>query len=118
MYGLPENFDCSFFSGRIVEMLCVNANQIYLHFDRDVTLTLEGKYSLQKVDIALLKLVEVPYVEPDLFKLIEQAVSRVVARTDGTLSLTFANGFTLNCYDETNLYESYRIRNGDQITIV
>jgi hypothetical protein len=33
MYGLPKNFSPARLVGRILEMICFNENQLYLHFD-------------------------------------------------------------------------------------
>jgi hypothetical protein len=118
MYGLPADFDCSFFNGRTVEMICISANQIYLHFDQEVVLTVEGRYSIEDSTSAVLKSVRVPEIDVALFDIIEQSVLRSIAETNGTLTLFFQNGYIIKCYDDTELYEAYRIQNGGSITIV
>jgi hypothetical protein len=118
MYGLPENFDCSFFDGRKVEMICITANQIYLHFDQELTLTIEGRYSIQTSNLAISKSIQVPEIDLALFGTIEQPVLRSAAEPSGTLTLVFQSGYTVKCYDDTELYEAYRIQNGSSTIVV
>jgi hypothetical protein len=48
MFGLPENFDGTFFVGRTLEMICFNINQIYFHFDDHITVQIEGPFTYQR----------------------------------------------------------------------
>ena len=118
MYGLPKDFDCAFLVGRTLEMICFAANQIYLHFDQKIMITIEGEYSFQKERVAPLQILVVPAVECNLMTLLEQSVISASGKEDGTLALVFQNGSVFRCYDRTENYESYRIKNGKKITIV
>ena len=119
MYGLPENFDGSFLIGRNLEMICFNANQIYLHFDGQVTITIEGTFSHQHAqsesDTAV---ISVPVSQSDLMQLLEHQISAISGDKDGTLTLVFDDGQILRCYDQFPDYESYQIRHGDKVIIV
>lgn len=119
MYGLPENFDGSFLLGRTLEMICFNANQIYLHFDGQVTITIEGTFSHQRAQSGSnTQVLSIPVSESDLRQLLEHKVSAISADKDGTLSLVFDDGQTLTCYDQLPNYESYQISQGDNVIIV
>jgi len=118
MYGLPNDFNFDFFIGLTLEMVCVNANQIYLHFDRDVSLTIEDAYSLQDERFDILSQLRAPEVRLDLFALIERSLVSATGEKSGTLILGFDNGAIFRCYDLSDQYESYRITNGNQVTIV
>jgi hypothetical protein len=118
MYGLPKDFDCNCFVGHALEMICVNANQIYLHFDGKTVITIESKYAVRKKQDANILVSEVPFVETKLFSLIEQKIIAATAREDGTLTLAFGNDFLLSCYDRSDQYESYQIKLGDKTIIV
>ena len=48
MYGLPANFDASLFVGRTLQLICFSANQIYLHFDTELMLTMKDGFSTGK----------------------------------------------------------------------
>ena len=47
MYGLPESFDATVFVGRSVEQVCFTTNQITVHFDDDLHVTIQGEFSLR-----------------------------------------------------------------------
>lgn len=119
MYGLPENFEGSFLIGRNLEMICFNANQVYLHFDGDVTITIEGTFSHQQAQAQSNAIViSLPVSESDLMQLLEHKISAISGDKDGTLTLVFDDGQILRCYDQFPNYESYQIRYGDKVTIV
>ena len=118
MYGLPKGFDGQIFVGCALEMLCINTTQIYLHFSDQLSICVQASYSLQSNRDSQVRIVEVPMVEPDLFKLLEQLVIAASAREDGTLVLEFGNDFVFKCYDPTDLYEAYEIRHGDRTIVV
>jgi hypothetical protein len=117
MYGLPRNFDLSFLHGRRLQMLCFNANQIYLHFDHAVTITIEGSYSLQRNRIEVQQVLSVPRAEPTLLQLIEHTLAGASSDDGRTLALTFDDGALLKLYDDEK-YESYKIQRGPSVTIV
>lgn len=119
MYGLPENFDGSFLIGRTLEMICFNANQIYLHFDGQVTITIEGSFSHQRAQSGSdTQVLSVPVSESDLMQLLEHKITGVSGEKDGTLTLVFDDGQILKCYDQLPNYESYQIRHGEKVIIV
>jgi Family of unknown function (DUF6188) len=119
MYGLPEDFDGSFLIGRALEMICFNANQIYLHFDGQVTITIEGSFSHQRAQYeSNTQILSVPVSESDLMQLLEHKISAVSGDKDGTLKLVFDHDQILRCYDQLPNYESYQIRHGDTVIIV
>ena len=104
MYGLPKDFNGDFFIGQILEMVCFNENQVYLHFGCEITVTIESAFSYQND-----KIVSIPVRESDLMKMLGLSVSKAEGEKDGTLSLTFSNGETLKIYDISKQYESYSI---------
>jgi len=117
LYGLPDDFDVTFFVGRRLEMVCFNENQVYLHFDRRVSLVIESSFEYcfdgqeRSVD-------SMPVRSSDLMSLLGATVVRASATTDGTLSLELEGGRRITCFDTSTAYESYQIKNEDQITIV
>lgn len=107
MYGLPKDFDGSFLVGRTLEMVCFSQNQVYLHFDDDIIITVERALSYNTAQV-----VDVPVQDSSLMGLVGSAVSVVQGGTDGTLSLPFDNGQTVKVYDTSKQYESYSISYG------
>jgi hypothetical protein len=97
----------------------VTCNQVTLHFDGDVHITLEGPYSYQDRN---------GEVESDaqsaggkgvlgLLRLLGQSIVQVNAGKDGTLGLEFPAEAWLNCLD-TPHYESYHVRLGKRVITV
>jgi hypothetical protein len=113
MHGLPKDFDGSFFLGRILEMVCFNQNQIYLHFDDKITVAIESAFSYKDVQV-----MSVPVQKSNLMELLGASVSRVQTGRDGTLELLFDNGSELKIYDTTPQYESYSITYEGHVIIV
>jgi hypothetical protein len=119
MYGLPKQFDSAFLIGRTLEQVSFNQNQIYLHFDGDVSITIEGSFAhYQPESQSGMKVLEVPVLESDLMKLLGFSISKVLTDKEGTLGLLFANGRMLKCFDKSPQFESYQIRHGVKTIIV
>jgi hypothetical protein len=112
MYGLPRSFDGNLFVGRTLEQICFSENQISLHFDGGVGLTIEGAYSYQNTAT-----VQAPTLHAALAKSLGQSIARANGDSDGTLSLLFDSGDQLNVFDDPH-YESYQIRHGTDVIIV
>ena len=117
MYGLPEDFSCEFFVGSTLEMLCFNANQIYLHFEKQTRVCVEATYSLAPSGNDP-KVFDVPNVNTDLFKLIEHSITSASGTRDGTLTLVFDNDLVFRRYDSEGNFECYNIKHGDEVTYV
>lgn len=50
MYKFPEDFDAAVFVGRTLEMVCVNANQVYFHFNDDLMICAESAFWFERQD--------------------------------------------------------------------
>jgi len=118
MYGLPGDFDGEFLVGCVLAQICFTENQITLHFDANVAITIEGPYAYQ--DTPLVEdpsTLRVPASSSNLMQLIGHRVSRVEVTREATLSLFFENSHVLKCFD-TPQYESYQIRHEARVIIV
>ncbi len=113
MYGLPKDFDASFLIGRTLEQVCFSQNQVSLHFDDNITLTIESAFAYKTQQV-----VNVPVHESNLMELLGASASMAHGAENGTLSLTFDNGQSLKVYDTTKLYESYTITYRGKVIIV
>jgi len=119
MYRLPEDFDGMFFVGRTIEQVCFSQNQLSMHFDHQIVLTIESAFSLGETDSASSnKLQRIPVSNSDLMQLLGFRVTNVRIEEQNTLCLIFQNGKEFRCYDDANDYESYQIRNGAKTIIV
>lgn len=118
MYGLPVDFDGSFLVGRNLEMICFSSNQIYLHFDDHVTVTIEGEFSYRpQPSEADAQPIHMPIMESKLMQLLEHSISEAAGDEDGTLTLVFDNGHVLKCFEASG-YESYQIKHATGRLIV
>jgi hypothetical protein len=113
MYGLPKDFDGSMLVGRVLEMVCFNKNQVYLHFDGKTSIMIESAFSYDSDQI-----LELPIKESSIMVLLEASVLEAKGDNNGTLSLVFSNGQTVKVYDTSKKYESYSINYGGKVIIV
>ena len=118
MYGLPIDFDGSFFIGRILEQVCFAAYTMYLNFDGEIIISIEGSFSYIKNRQQNIEVVKVPVSKSDVLELIGRTVKEVVGKRDGTLTLKFDNKHEFICYDNSLNYESYHIQNGNKRIVV
>ena len=116
MFGLPDDFDASFFVGAVLLQICIGFHEVVLRFDRDVQLTFEGNVRVSAG--AEFETFERP---PDagaaLVAALQQRVSSASGLKDGTLSLEF-DTVSLVVLDSEERYESYQIQHGDEVIVV
>ena len=119
MYGLPEDFDPSFFIGRRLELICFGENTVNLHFDGELHITIESAfiYHAPETDSTGQR-EEIPVLSSEIMRLIGSSIIDCSASTDGALSLTFENDRRLQILDTSSQYESYRIDYGQMNVIV
>jgi hypothetical protein len=109
VYGLPKDFNGSFFLGHTFDIVCFNENQATFHFGK-IMITVESAYSYRRDEV-----IKVPVKKSDVMELLGAAVLGVEGGQDGTLSLHLDDGHTLKMYDLTPQYESYSITVGDKV---
>jgi hypothetical protein len=119
LYGLPADFDASAFVGSSLEQISFSANTVDMSFASDMAITAETTfvYSICGPPHELENL-SPPVRESRVMRLIGETVRSAQGWTDGTLVLTFVNGDVLSFYDDTKLYESYRIRVGNHEFVI
>jgi len=119
MYGLPDDFDGTFFVGLELELVSYSANTVSLIFNKDVSITIESSFEHRATpDQSDAEVQRIPVSCSDLMQLLGLSVERVDAKTDGTLTLYFSGGHVFRCFDDAANYESYQIANGNRITYV
>ena len=109
MYPFPTDFDVQQFNFAELEMICFAANSVYLHFSRELFLTVQGEFEHRAKGSSGSKRSTFPLQNSDLMQLIGSRVTEAKVAKDASLSLIFNDGASLHIHtDET--YESYTIK--------
>lgn len=109
MYLIPENFDPGFLLNKKLEMVCIAAYHISLHFSSDIMIQIEGNVEFSSTKLKDTNQSWRPQFPPDKFlSCIESKI--VGSRTEDkrNLIITFENA-TLVRILSNPLYECFRI---------
>ena len=117
MYGFPEQNVLSGIVDKNLTMVCCNANQIYLHFDYDMTISVNKNCFQIELGKELFK-IGVPIDNLSLFRFIEQKVVNIEVNSEKTVCIIFfENGGKVILEDDEH-YESFVISiNGKEILV-
>jgi hypothetical protein len=107
MYKFPADFDPAIFGGRTLEMVCINANQVYLHFNDDLYVCAECSFWHETLG-KIVSAVQIPPENCDILQLLEHTVQRARIKNGDVLILTFDNGTSLQLHPQPG-YEGYRV---------
>jgi len=119
MHGLPDNIDLSFFVGKHLEQIAFGPAQIQFFFSDKIHIGLGGKFSHSACGKTSVWEEGQPLINATCsVSLIGARVIDIQGVPDGTITMTFSNDETLVLYDDSNQYESYTIRHGDDVFVV
>ncbi len=118
MYGLPNDLDLSFLVGVTLLQVCVGANEVILHFDGEVSITIESRFRVRGTNGHDAVFEDKPSSAASLAELLSDSIVDCLGHQDGTLRLSFAKGGLLEVYDSLEHYESYQIQHGQDIHVV
>ena len=118
MYGLPPDFDPTIFVGKELIQVSFSANTVFFDFDNGLAVNLQSCLRLRHGSTTGWQLLEVSIESSDLMRLIGHSVVSSTGSSDGTLSMEFDHGATLEFLDPTPQYEAYHIHLGDYIIYV
>jgi hypothetical protein len=118
MYGLPKNLDLGFFDRKVLLQVCFGAHDLILNFDGGLSIAISSSIGFTRPDIRASRHANFRDAAGTLLTLINRQL--VSAGTDGrgTLILSFEQGETISIYDDSSQYESYTIKNRDQLIVV
>ncbi|MGD9127465.1 MAG: hypothetical protein PVH19_08810 [Planctomycetia bacterium] len=119
MYGLPENFDGSFFIGLRLEVVSFTESTIYLGFVNDnnvsdVSVTVSSSFQHCLPGEKDGEMQRVPLSSSCLMQLVGRSVEAVNAEEQGTLTFVFSGGHIFRCFDDMGNFECYQIAHGDE----
>jgi hypothetical protein len=118
MYGLPKAIDLGFFLSRSIVQVCVGENDLVLHFDGSLRISVTSGVGCLAPDGEFRDFTDFREAAPSLFALLNKAVVSWEATEDGRLTLKFDGGGRLAIYDDSAQFESYVITNGSQVIVV
>ena len=120
MYGLPDGFDCSIFSGRQLVRVCLGLHQIQLDFEPSMTLSMECEFEVTlSGDSARFQPQSYGEASIELYRLLGKTIVSAESGIDGRLQLVFSESCTLVVMDSNANAESYEVLvNGSQIALV
>jgi hypothetical protein len=117
MYGLPEDFDGSFFVGHSLQTVVFSQCMLELIFDENVSIGVQSSYECRLTGdegYVEAERLEVPIASSRLMQLLGRKVVRVEAERQGTLTLHFEGDHVFRCFDDCSGYESYSIGHGKE----
>lgn len=117
MHHLPDGFDVSIFQGRSIDMVCLGSSILAVHFDRSLSVTIEGSIGLGRSGNAS-SVHQVPICTLQVFEIIGQQVARCERFDEGSIRLHLANGMFVEFLEDSHAFECYTIRLGDGSIIV
>ena len=118
MYGLPKDVDLAFFLGTKLLQVCVGENEVIANFDPAVSVMIASAVRLHPAGDVLRTLEDSRVIGSALIPLVGSAVHDASAMPDGTLHLAWENGTIVEILDSWAEFESYTIRNGDDLIVV
>ncbi len=108
MYGFPEPKVLADMVDKNLTMVCCNANQLYLHFDSDIAITVnKNRFQIELEEKSFE--IGIPIDNLLVFKLIEKRVVKVDVNSEKTLcTIHFENDAKVILEDDKQ-YESFVI---------
>lgn len=110
MYDLPKGITFDFLRNQALELLCFGPYTVTLHFGEGIRIQIEEsfKHVIGEPDTRPVTST-FPISSSRLMRLLMQRVSKVSAKHDAKLTLSFANGDQLVIQGNTGPHESYNL---------
>jgi hypothetical protein len=115
MYGLPKDFDPTFFVNQRLDHITFAEYTLYFSFDDKISITVNSSFQhLFEVAEQNEPVQKMPLAESKLMQLIGHHVTQAHGEFEGTLTLVFDNGHILRIFDDDPHYECYSINDGNR----
>ncbi len=118
MYGLSKNIDLSFLLGAQLGQVCIGLNELILHFDKDILLTVTSECDYENIDGTIIRIDSYKKEATIICDMLGCIIKEVKSDVSGMLILKFSNMVTFTIYDDSKHYESYLIQCGGRRDIV
>jgi hypothetical protein len=118
MHRLPPDLDLSFFKDKPLLQVCIGANELILHFDDDVSITVTSRIAVRGPLERQDTYEDFSKAAPAVLSLLNDVVTMAEGDAAGTLALAFRSGICLEFHDTSDHYESYLVRHSDKTIVV
>ncbi len=112
MYGLPDTFDATIFVGQTLLQVTFSENTVQLLFDGGTSVTIMSSFDVRTGESSEEQ--AIPVRSSSAMSLVGHAVTSAEGKRDGTLTLTLSGDTSITVHDDSEEYESYVIKVGDQ----
>jgi hypothetical protein len=107
MYGFPKSEELiEIVNNNLIQIACT-INQIYLHFDKNITITCENPFA-HIDDKGVETVIKIPLSSLKLMALLECSVTSIELVNKSTMIMNFSNGCKIKLI-ENKFYESFNI---------
>lgn len=117
MYKLSHQVELDFLQHKQLQMLCFGEYSLYLHFDDEIIITVEGRFQ-HKTGKAKNRIYSFPIDTSCLMRLLGAFVQRIEVENEEDLRLDFSNGDSLILEGQNGPYEAYQIRHRGGLIVV
>ena|ERR1700744_4257968 len=118
MYKLPDDITNIFLKDDVVKMICFNINQIYIHFESSIYITIDSRYILTQKGIDRPLDVYPVISDSGLLSLLEKKVKRIsISDLRHDINIYFEDNLSIKLMGNLN-YESYSITIKDRRIII
>lgn len=118
MYGLPPDFDPGFFVGAELVQVCIGASDLILNFEPDVSLTITSSVAYAPAVGAARNFENLADAGRAISVLLGESITSAEAAGGGTLRLGFRSGAAIDIFDDSDQFESYLVKHGQQVIVV
>lgn len=118
MYGLPADTDLSFFLGASLLQVCVGENEVIANLYSDISVMIASTVRVTRDDGKAEIFDDARAIGPALLPLLGREIQQATGTPDGTLRLTWDDGTTVEILDSYKEFESYTVRNGEDLIVV
>jgi hypothetical protein len=98
--------------------VCIGAHDLILNFDGGVSVTVTSCIGFTSSSTPTQRYDDFRQAASILVTLINQKIVSAEGEKPGTLTLKFDDDRMLSVYDDSREYESYAIKNGEQLIVV
>lgn len=118
MYRLPPETDLAFLRGARLLQVCIGVNEVILHFDDDLRITLLSDFAVAPKGEASARYTEPAAGCPALVRLLDEGIADAAVAAHGGLILRLDSGAMIEAFDTSDQYESFWIEGKQRRIIV